>query len=342
MFGRGSRGVALLSMMLVLAIVTVVTTRMVLQNRTEIKRADTLFKDAQASEYVYSGLALAELWLQRDVRKDQSLQQATDHYFEPWAKDRPPFKPDGGYLLLDVVDEMGKFNLNNLINDDGHLDAAQFQVFQTLLTGLAVDQDVAKAVVDWLDADISSLGYNSEDIGYLQLTPAYRTANAAIAHPSELRLIKGVTEEVLDLLLPHVTALPSKTAVNINTATENVLEAILPGSSGLQIIQMREQLETGFKSVDLFLQHQITAGTKNPVVDLSVNSTYFRVVAQAIFHGHQSGWQFLLHRNSESGQTRQLWREQLPFWMLDHSLESLMIDSLATESVSEENKAIKP
>jgi general secretion pathway protein K len=72
----------------------------------------------------------------------------------------------------------------------------------------------------------------AEDLYYLALEAPYRTANRRIADISELLLVKGFSEARLRLLTPYITALPGSTKVNVNTASPELLAALLGSSSG--------------------------------------------------------------------------------------------------------------
>ena len=58
------------------------------------------------------------------------------------------------------------------------------------------------------------------------MTPAYRTADQNISNVTELAAIDGMDPLSFELLLPHVAALPGRTAINVNTATIPVLQSL--------------------------------------------------------------------------------------------------------------------
>lgn len=182
------RGVALLSMLLVLALVSVITYRMVFENSQEIRLAVTLRDQAQSSEYASFGLDLAMSWLYKDWQSDRKENKIVDHKGEAWAQADISVELETGALKINIADLMGRFNLNNLLAADGAVDEQQFALFQRLLSSLDLETELAIAIVDWIDPDISSRSYKTEDLGYLQSDIPYQAANRILAHTSELPL----------------------------------------------------------------------------------------------------------------------------------------------------------
>ena len=315
-------GVALLTMLLVLVLVTTITANMFYKNYLEIKRQQSLMANAQSAETIHGAISLAKIWLRQPrVPSQQKV-----------------FQPDNGRLYIKLEDQMGKFNLNNLRTAKGDVNSAQLQIYKRLLSALAIDQvdSLANSLADWVDSDSISLGYNSEDLGYSVShdgRQSYRAANRAMAHSSELLLVKGYNQNIVDLLSPYVTALPKPTAVNINTASPVLLQAVIPGINGQQVVDARSQLDHGLPSIEAFLKHPATAGVEIPAELLSTDSQYFLLVTQLVYspkpinshepmNSHQpikitSTWQALFKRSQAddlSWQANILWLEQLPFW----------------------------
>ena len=84
-------------------------------------------------------------------------------------------------------------------------------------------------MTDWLDADqTEAIPDGAEDPLYSGFVPAYRTADRRISNITELAAVEGIDALTFELLLPHVTALPGRTAINVNTATLPVLQSLGP------------------------------------------------------------------------------------------------------------------
>jgi general secretion pathway protein K len=306
-------------MLLVLAIVTTLTSSMLYNNRLEIQRNQIRSLSAQAQEYALSGIAWAEIWTQK-----------TAH---PQAQVLEIFQPEDGSLYVTINDEMAKYNLNNLRDASGKIATTQLQIFQRLLISLQIDPALAVNLADWLDADVSNAGYNSEDLGYenkqAYYAKGYRTANRPMAHISELILVKGFSVELYQALLPYVTALPNQTAININSATAELLEALIPGIDGSRMVSRRQGADSSpFLDVESFLQHKLSAGLEITADMLTTTSQYYLVTAQASYHKQISNWQTLLFKtedlareNQNGRHTQRIWQHQQPFWVANMSIK---------------------
>jgi type II secretory pathway component PulK len=85
-----------------------------------------------------------------------------------------------------LVDEAAKLNLNA-----PWLTAEMIEY----LPGMTLE--IAAAIMDWRDTNSDLTTDGAEDETYSQLTPAYRAKNAAFESVEELRLVKGMTADIL-------------------------------------------------------------------------------------------------------------------------------------------------
>ncbi len=299
-------------MLLVMAMVTTLTSSMLYNNRLEIKRNQVRVLSAQAQEYAQSGIAWAEIWMQKTTR--------------PQAQVMELFEPENGSLQVSISDEMAKFNLNNLRDGSGEIEPSQLQIFRRLLISLQIDPALALNLADWLDADVSSAGYNSEDLGYenkqAYYAKGYRTANRPMAHISELILVKGFSEVLYQILQPYLTALPNKTPININSASAELLEVLIPGIDGARMVAQRKRANGSlFLDVNSFLQDQLSAGLEISADMLTTTSQYYLVTVQASYYKQTSNWQALLfkakdpaHEYQDGWHIQRKWQRQQSFW----------------------------
>jgi len=161
---------------------------------------------------------------------------------------------EGGMLTGSIVDLNGRFNVNNLLDDRGP-DEVNIARFRRLLVDLGLNPSLADAVVDWLDEDALQRPGGAEDQVYLSRRPRYRTANRDLASVSELRAVAGIDADAYAVLEPHVTALPIRTDINVNTATIPVLASLhqsITHSTAELLAQGRQRKP--YSSVDEFLQ----------------------------------------------------------------------------------------
>jgi general secretion pathway protein K len=223
-----ARGVALITALLISALAGAVATNLAWDNALDARRTMVLLYRDQAVQVAVG----AEGWV-RSILKDDLAGSTNDHLDEIWATEIPALPIDSesvqGQIWGSIEDLQGRFNINNLIGPDGETDEAAFEQFERLLLALGLDTRLASATADWLDVDQQeTIPDGAEDPLYSSLIPAYRTANQSIANVTELAAIDGMDAASFEILLPHVVALPGRTAVNVNTATIPVLQSLGP------------------------------------------------------------------------------------------------------------------
>lgn len=228
------RGVAIITAMLLIALGTITMVAIMSRQQLDMQRERNEGIILQARAFGVSGERFAAALLYRDVQA--GLRENTDSLDDDWAQTIPPIPIDSASIQGCIVDMQGRFNLNNVVNEEG--EAVEYYVNQLtrLLAELNIEQSKAQAIVDWVDADVNAtIPDGAEDDYYTGLESGYRTANGPFVSASELQLVKGfssaIKEEAEDyeLLLPHVSALPvdnGPTPVNVNTATPEVLASL--------------------------------------------------------------------------------------------------------------------
>jgi len=80
-----------------------------------------------------------------------------------------------------------------------------------------------------------------------------------------------------------VTALPSETKININTAPAEVLQSLNPKISAAQLVSTREGIKDGFTTTADFLKHPITAGLNIDAKKIDIKSQHFQILVKADF-----------------------------------------------------------
>ena len=272
------RGVALLTVMMVLATAVALASLMESENVTAMRRseawliAETQLLYARSAENWGSALLLADL-----------LDNNNDHLGEPWAiKTTSPITPGIG-VEGKMQDLQGRFNINNLqaISPKAE-DTAYAEVFTRLLEELELPVTLIPAILDWLDHDSEArIPFGAEDDYYLSLDPPYRSANRLMTHISELRLVAGIDSGTFDKIRPYISALPTTTPINVNTAPALILQSLHKEIT----LELAEQLITSrqnepFAKVEGFLRLDPLAGISIPKVLLSVDSRYFLLDAR--------------------------------------------------------------
>ena len=281
-----SRGVALITALLVVALVTIIAVGMAARQQVDIRRAGNILDGDQAYLFTLGVESWAQGVLAQDFRDGQTKNIVSDTLNEDWATALPPIEVAGGKVAGKIEDLQGRFNLNNLWVNNA-VSPLDLLIFQRLLTHLHLDPDLAHAVIDWIDVNVDQLPNGAEDLDYLDRKPSYRTANAAMVSASELALVKGYTPEIVKALEPYVTALPLRAAIgtgspvllptpiNVNTAPAPVLAALvdkLDAAGAARLLDVREG--KGFAVINQFTD--IVGAVTAPA---SVSSNHFLVTA---------------------------------------------------------------
>ncbi len=217
--------------LLIVALITITVTTMTTRQQLSVQRAGNRQVQTQMINLIGAGEKFAMAVLRRDrVEGERNNSDSTQDF---WAQSLPPVPVDGATVEGCVIDLHGKFNLNNLVDIEGNTSPPEFEQLQLLLSALAIDTQKAESILDWIDPNIDTTGADgAEDNFYTGQTPPYRAANGPMVSPTELLLVKGfrvVDEGGLDdydTLLPHITTLPTGTAVNVNTASSAVLASL--------------------------------------------------------------------------------------------------------------------
>lgn len=243
---RQNNGVALITALLIMALVTTLTYSLEWDNSLDLRRTIVLLNQDQAINVAFG----AESWIQSILRQDLE-DSDVDHLGEIWASDLPGLPIDGGEVFGAIEDLQGRFNINNLIGQDGAIDEPSVEQFRRLLLTLDIDPRFAGIAADWLDADQDAeFPDGAEDAIYSGLIPPYRTANQLLSSASEIAALEGIDKASIDTLLPHITALPGRTAINVNTATGPVLQSLDENLTAADVERLlSERADAGF--VDL-------------------------------------------------------------------------------------------
>jgi general secretion pathway protein K len=220
-----------------------------------------------------------------------------------------------GCVSLRITDEDSKLPINALMpqatgNVQPVADPNWVRIFQAFFASFKIDPEVVDALIDWIDADDIPRGSGGAERSYYERLPVpYKPPDGPMRTPGELRLVKGLDNPVeLAKLFPGVTPEamadldlgsnsyltpfgpdPTATAsmatahVNVNTATPEVLTALIAGlkdiSPAAAVAQAQgfiaKRQEKQFTSKNEAMQ-DLNGGPNLPKV-ADIKSTYFRI-----------------------------------------------------------------
>ncbi len=304
---RRQRGVALVSVLLVVVIATVLAVGMVREQTTSIQATHGFLQRGQAQQYALGGEELARQILAEDFELDPTR----DHLAEIWANPELVFEFEEGEVDVTITDLQGKLNVNGLASQNPAASSNR-QRLLNLAAAVGSDPSIADQVQDWLDEDDGVRTLGAEDFAYLGLDLPHRTAGTLMGDASEVRLMFGLPLEVYQRLRPSITALPEPaTNINVNTATPFIFQAIAPGLSyqAAEALALRRNEEEGFESITAFLQSTELAGLGVADVGLSVQSAFFEVRVVARYQDRFSYLTSIIQRNPTDGSLKVIQRD---------------------------------
>ena len=219
------RGIALLTILVMVALATILAATIAKRRTNTSENTGYLMRQDQSLLYAKS----AEAFFSELLIQDSDNGGNIDHLQENWAKPMPAFPVEDGFISGRLLDESGKFNLNNLLKADGSVDDSARRWFEKLLQRVGLPAELSQAVIDWQDADDETTGAMGAESNYYQgLDPSYLASNTRFHQVEELKLVRGFEGKNYDLIAPYVTALPEATKINMNTAAPLLLASIDP------------------------------------------------------------------------------------------------------------------
>ena len=169
-------------------------------------------------------------------------------------------------------------------------------------------------MADWIDSDTNpQFPDGAEDTVYTGLSPPYRTANMPITRTSEILALPEFGLERYKKLAPFITALPAGTAINLCTASPELLDSLVEGRREFtaardSMKQTRQQ--RCFPNKDEFEQ-ALSADQKQKFDQAKVideTSDYFLATIWVTLGTHRFTLYSLLYRTDGSNQVRPILR----------------------------------
>ncbi len=269
------RGAALLTAMIIVALVATLAAAMVWQQWRAVQVEAAERARAQSAWILIGARDFAGLILKEDLKGGG---RTTTALTEPWAL---PLKEsrlstflavdsantdDGpeAFLSGSLSDAQARFNLRNLyVAGKPEPEPVALAALQRLCDNLGLDGSVAGRIATGLIAAIGP-------------TAAGGAAGAPLEPKTVAQLTwLGIDQAAVTTLQPFVVLLPAATPVNVNTASKEVIAAVtnIDQASAERLVQMRQR--TPFKDIPSFTaQAPVPTGT---APNIAVRSDYFDV-----------------------------------------------------------------
>lgn len=299
---HGERGVALITVLLITAILVGLTTQILSSHNLVINQHQNTFEHAQALQYVLGAEELV-----RQALYDDAVNSGpnVDHLEEVWAQPLLPLDLDGvGVMQAYVIDLHRCFNLNNLADDPSN---HNIERLQRLAERLNLSPNLADLIKDWVDPDQIVSGLGAEDSAYQIKQPPHLAANQVMRDLSELNMLVDVSDEEIQALSAQVCLVPAtQSKINVNTADAVTLSMLDPGIS-LTDAEALTQQSRNYQDVAEFIS--VNPAFLNVQSELTVTSEYFLMRAQAQLSQSRVSLTSLFRRDPANGQVTLLQRD---------------------------------
>lgn len=264
---RAQRGVALITVLLIVALAAILATQMNARLMLQMQRTTNIGLNQQAYWYAMG----AEAFVKRVLLDVSKKEPDSTNLSQLWAQGEMSFPVESGAITGEITDLQACFNLNALRvdkNDKGNSrnnNASKRNsirnnspqqggnknntkqsskdksnnLAKTALVELITNLDVegisqfeaeymVDALSDWLDEDtVIASAGGAEDNDYAAKEFAYLAANNYLASVNELRLIEHFTVPVIAAMRDYVCVLPNSNLFKINVNTLKTEQALL-------------------------------------------------------------------------------------------------------------------
>lgn len=280
------RGAALLSVLLLVAMMAVIAALMLDRLNLATRLAANGQAMTQARLYATSAETLAMARIKALV---ETSEERTVDRSGLLGRDFPLPLPRG--TVMARVDDAGNcFNLNSLVEADVQgalrLRLVGLGQMRALMKGLAIPEAeaaiISDSVADWIDSDNAPAPNGAEDDSYQGRAVPYRTAGRLISDVSEIRAVRGMTPQFYERLRPWLCALPGAdlSPINVNTLRPDqallltmIAPQAIPAQRARAMLAVRPAL--GWKSPDEALRGVGGEGAAVPLNQLQVRSRWF-------------------------------------------------------------------
>lgn len=281
------RGVAVITALLLTALAITVVASLFWQQQVQVRSMENQRLRLQTQWAMRGMVDFARFWLRQDNPTLTALdgvwatpieEARLDDYVDREKVDTEKFDATVSGRALDA---QARFNITNLVNVTGGVSRPNVQAFQRLLSNLQLDRSLAQATADAVL--LARPKPRATDSGSDGKTPAAPVATGGSSEPvaftqiEDLLAVPGYTPQIIEKLRDFIIVLPKPMAINVNTASAEVLSAItdmsLSEASALTLSNPRK------KFVDR-TNFQNNINGKKPIdgVEIDVKSNYFLTV----------------------------------------------------------------
>ncbi len=286
------RGSATLSALIVMVLATMILSGLIWQQHLSIRQLE-YDRDRTQAEWLHTAAVDSARFV---LALNARTTSAEDSLTEAWAIPLTDTKVSDFLRGVDIPEELsqlsmmgqvsdaqGRFNLNNLVDQESgrRIDPDGLYVFQTLIGNLGADRGLAHQVANQL----ANSGYKFTDI-------------------NQLEGFNGFTPMLLQRLRPLLTALPTPTQINVNTASSDVLRAVFQGMNASQAANfVTARTQKPIKSLEelktLLTSLGVNASNDSTLID--IKTSYFITRTEIRYPESVYVGESIIHRSPAGG-----------------------------------------
>jgi general secretion pathway protein K len=299
---RGQTGAALLLAMIILGLVSTITAGMVWHQRRAISVEAAERARVQAGWILRGALDWSRLILKEDQRSSQRRANFYTWNRDPWAtplaearlssflaadKDNNADSGPEAFISGTITDAQSRVNLRTTLDGGGKAMPLQLAALQRLADLVGAPGDAAAQLVNALSRSASS--------------PGDSDARGSPIRPESLADLAwlGVDSQLLTRMSPYVELLPMPTAVNVNTASREVLVAAIDGidlATAERLVQTRNRAP--FETVEA-VKNALGGSITLDATRIGVSSNWFEVAGRLRLEERVVEERSLLQREGE-------------------------------------------
>ncbi len=268
------RGVAVVTALLLTTLAVTIVASLFWQQQVQVRSMENQRLHLQTRWILRGALDWARLILQQDGRDNPTITRADGVWATPLAdtrlddyleRERQNNETYDATLSGQIFDAQARYNLGNLADGQGAVDAKQLEVFKRLLTLLQLDTAPAQRVADLMAQARKAKGNvqgqtgqqgqgqqgqqgqtGQQGQGQQGQTGQQGSVSGGVARQGttssgrveleplrveDLLAVAGVTQQSIERLRDFVIVLPPGVQVNANTASAEVLASLAPNVS---------------------------------------------------------------------------------------------------------------
>ncbi|NIE66378.1 type II secretion system minor pseudopilin GspK [Burkholderia sp. Ax-1719] len=335
---RREEGAAIITALLVMALSAILVSGILWREQVQVRRIENQRLLGQAQWVARGALDWTRLVLHSEADTLPSVTYLGGLWSTPVARTRlshfigamsdDSTQVGSTWLTGTVEDAQSRFNLRSLVSNPSpgvlEVNVTQLQAFQRLLQLVGVDGQLASKTALYVRAGLSHSATRFENAGTSNTSTqtqedgssftdnpgleasdddTSKVASLLMTDTDALLDIPGYTPAAVARLRPFITVLPNATPVNMNTASAEVLTAIIPEMTLAKAQAFVARRQTVFfrnmSDVSLALQAADVDGVTLDSSLYDVNTSYF------LIHGG------VQHDRAEVDRTTLVWRDPL-------------------------------